>query len=146
MTVLPKLLHLMYVEADLDTIESSIYLESCTARHFRDHIFSFFVVADAFRALECLSHSNFACIFLHRDLPTLNGIEALNILRTSRYEKAVVLVVEEHDSITIEEGLHLGFNGVLRKPYSSLQLSEVIARCSRIENVILEAQSTEFEI
>ena len=69
----PTLLHCMYVEANLDTMESSNYLEACTARHFTDQIFSFLVVTDAFRALESLAHMNFVCVFLHRDLPNLNG-------------------------------------------------------------------------
>ena len=125
----PTLLTCMYVEANLDTIESSEHLQSCTARHFTDQFFSFLVVPDAFRALECLSHMNFCCIFLHRDLPSLNGFEALNILKTSNFDKPVILVVEDLDDIPDEEAQHMGFSAVLRKPFSSLQLSEIIAGC-----------------
>lgn len=125
----PRLSHCMYVEAGLDTRESSARLESCTARHFSSCIFSFLVVPDAFRALECIEHTYFSCIFLHRDLPNLNGIEALNILRTSGYQNGVILVVNQDDLFTIDNALAVGFSGLLRKPYSSLQLSDCIASC-----------------
>lgn len=138
----------MFVEANLDTIESSNYLQSCTAKHFEDHIFSFLVVTDAFRALECLSHMNFECIFLHRELPSLSGVEALNILRTSKFDKGVVLVVNEGDSVSDEEVRLMGFDGVLRKPYSSLQLSEIIVSCSRhmLEDIPVDVKIKEYEI
>lgn len=128
---MPALAHCMYVEANLDTVESSNYLESCAARHFTNQVFSFLVVTDAFRALECLSHMNFLCIFLHRELPGLSGTEALNILRTSNFRKSVILVVEEGDDTTDAQAMQLGFDGVLRKPYSSLQLCEIMATCTR---------------
>ena len=119
----------MYVEANLDTIQSSKYLESCTARHFTDRVISFLVVTDAFRALESLSHMDFSCILLHRELPSLSGVETIAILRTAGYNKPVVLVVDESDTITEPEVTDLGFLALLRKPYSSLQLCNVITRC-----------------
>lgn len=122
--------HCLYVEAHLDTIESSKYLESCTSIHFTDQIFSFLVATDAFRAFEYLSQKDFSCIFLHHDLPGINGEEALRILNTSQYQKGIILVVEEHDDISPERAVVLGFSAVLRKPFSSLQLCNAISACS----------------
>ena len=54
-------------------------------------------------------------------------MEALQILRNSKFHKSVILVAEEGDTTTDEEAGNAGFDAVLRKPYSSLQLSELIA-------------------
>jgi CheY-like chemotaxis protein len=125
----PTLAHCLYVESNLDTIESSKYLETCAALHFTGQTFSFLVATDAFRALEFLSQKDFSCIFLHRELPGLNAVDALRILKTAQYKNGIVLVVEQQDGITHEDAVKLGFVSVLRKPFSSLQLCEAVAAC-----------------
>lgn len=119
--------HCLYVESGLITRDSSQYLEACSLMHFADRVFSFTVVPDSFRGLEATEHTLFESIFVHKNLPHLDGLETIRVLRTANYDRAVVLVVDEDDTMAPEDAVQLGFVGVLRKPFTSLQLCEAIA-------------------
>ncbi len=132
-----QLSHCLYVEGGLNARDSARYLESCATRHFLDRVFSFIVVSDAFRGLEATDHTIFDCIFVQKLLPNLNGIEMLRVLRTAGYRNAVVLVVDDSDTVSVAEAVSLGFVGLLRKPFSSIQLCETILAATQFNSELL---------
>jgi CheY-like chemotaxis protein len=112
----------LYVEHDLDPRQSASFLEMSTMRHITNRTFAYIVVLDGFSALECTEHTIFDVIMVHKDLPHMAGVEVLRILRSAGNHTPVILVVNEADGVSDEEAMYAGFSGVLRKPYTSLQL------------------------
>ena len=120
----------LYVEHGLDPRQSASFLEMSTMRHITNRTFAYTVVLDGFSALECTEHTLFDVIMVHKDLPHMSGVEVMRILRSAGNHTPVVLVVNEADVVSDEEALYAGFSGVLRKPYTSLQLCTNIVQAT----------------
>ena len=86
----------------------------------------FTVVSNVFAALECTEHTYYKTIIVKANLNHLNAFEMLRVLRNVECEVPIVLLLDADDSTTMEEAHNLDFCGILRKPYTSAELCNVI--------------------
>lgn len=90
---------------------------------------------DGQHALQKIAHQEFDLVLLDLMLPQFNGLQVLEQLRAQHNQIPVILVTARDDAQTKVQGLNLGADDYITKPFN---LSELIARI----NAILRRQST----
>jgi CheY-like chemotaxis protein len=133
-----SLIKILYVEPGVDEKEASKVLEKCT-EGLDECCFSFTVVPNAFLGLECTEHTSYDIIIIQASLPQINAVHFLNILKTVGAQTPVVLLVDltiadEWIDIQDKDAKELGFTAILRKPFSTNHL------CNLIKSVIEDSE------
>lgn len=87
--------------------------------------------SDGLEALELLSKHRFRLVVIDLDLPVIDGLRVIEILREAPDEAAVPVVVvsSKNDEATVRQSLHLNVGDFIVKPVSPVALS---ARLSRL--------------
>jgi CheY-like chemotaxis protein len=116
--------HILYIDDDPDDQENFRFaLERCNAK------ITLTTAQDADEALEKLSsQSKPACIYLDINMPKINGIQLLELLKlnTDFAEIPVVIFSTSVDTKSRKEAMNLGAAGVFVKPSSLVGLMEHI--------------------
>ena len=86
-------------------------------------------VADYPEALQKINVYRYDCIILDINLPSGNGLDILQSLKQSRYPDGVLIVSARNALDDRLQGLHLGADDYLTKPF---HLSELLARVMAI--------------
>ncbi len=119
-----KGLHFLLVEDDdANRIVASNMLQQLDA--------SFLVAENGRRAIELIQANSFDVVLMDLNMPVMNGMEALNIIRNSRkhYNLPVIATTADNLSHNRKELLANGFNEIVIKPYNSGQLYQTVLKC-----------------
>jgi two-component system chemotaxis response regulator CheY len=82
---------------------------------------------DGQQGLDILESAQFDVVFMDVRMPRMDGMTALRQLRARQDETPVIVVTADALEEVRDEGLALGANGVLFKPFSAKQLFSSLA-------------------
>ena len=122
----------LYVEPGLDSKSTAAILENSTSLLNLQCCFT--VVPNAFIGLECTEHTNFDIIFVQYNLENFGAVDMLRVLRVAGVLTPVILLTAVDEGATDENVLTLGFDGVLRKPFSPRALCNLISAVLETDN------------
>ncbi|MBF0203708.1 MAG: response regulator [Desulfamplus sp.] len=94
-------------------------------------------------AINKFKERNFDLIFMDMEMPVMDGIEAVSLIRKwesekpNRGENAIIIALSGHDDPnTCQNCLDIGFDAYLSKPVNSRQLREIILKFFKNKNQV----------
>ena len=84
---------------------------------------------DGGEAMEKLEGASVSVIFSDINMPHVNGLEFLRLLKESPHKDLpVIMVTTEGGERTVMEAISLGAKGFIRKPFTAAQMVEALAK------------------
>lgn len=84
---------------------------------------------DGGEAMEKLEGASVSVIFSDINMPNVNGLEFLRLLKESPHKDLpVIMVTTEGGEKTVMEAISLGAKGFIRKPFTAAQMVEALAK------------------
>lgn len=84
---------------------------------------------DGGEAMEKLEGASVSVIFSDINMPHVNGLEFLRLLKESPHKDLpVIMVTTEGGEKTVMEAISLGAKGFIRKPFTAAQMVEALAK------------------
>ena len=84
---------------------------------------------DGGEAMEKLAGASVSVIFSDINMPHVNGLEFLRLLKESPYKDLpVIMVTTEGGERTVMEAISLGAKGFIRKPFTAAQMVDALAK------------------
>ena len=84
---------------------------------------------DGFEGVKAIALHKPDLIFLDVQMPKLNGLEVLKLLREEDNDVSVIPITAVNDNKTISEFLNLGVVDYLVKPFSQERFNQAVYRC-----------------
>jgi len=88
--------------------------------------------ADGREALDLLREHTYAVVLLDILLPQVDGFGVLDAIESSGAPAPVVLVVSGADRSVLDRLDSRRIHGIVRKPFDSLEVADVVAACAEI--------------
>ena len=103
-------------------------------RHYLRELGSFHVLKTIDNGLEAfefikLNESKIDLVILDVQMPKLNGLEVLKLLREEGSDISVIPITAVNDNRTISEFLNLGVVDYLVKPFTQERFNQAVSRC-----------------
>jgi len=114
---------------DILIVEDEKSIANSLKKNFNDEGFEVKIAIDGEKALETISKNEFDILLLDWRLPKISGIEVCKRLRTSGYNKPIILLTALTDISNKIEALNLGADDYITKPFS---FDEVFARIQAV--------------
>ncbi|HOX23418.1 MAG TPA: response regulator, partial [Elusimicrobiales bacterium] len=103
---------------------------------FRDE-YQVFTATDGQAALDALKKEQPDLILLDIDMPGMNGLEALGLLRATNKNVCVVMLTSTEKLDIAKQALELGANEYVTKPFDLAQLRNIVAaKLNKGEDVV----------
>ena len=84
---------------------------------------------DGGEAMEKLAGASVSVIFSDINMPNVNGLEFLRLLKESPHKDLpVIMVTTEGGERTVMEAISLGAKGFIRKPFTAAQMVDALAK------------------
>ena len=84
---------------------------------------------DGGEAVEKLEGASVSVIFSDINMPHVNGLEFLRLLKESPHKDLpVIMVTTEGGERTVMEAISLGAKGFIRKPFTAAQMVDALAK------------------
>lgn len=84
---------------------------------------------DGGEAMEKLEGASVSVIFSDINMPHVNGLEFLRLLKESPHKDLpVIMVTTEGGEKTVMEAISLGAKGFIRKPFTAAQMVDALAK------------------
>ena len=84
---------------------------------------------DGGEAMEKLEGASVSVIFSDINMPNVNGLEFLRLLKESPHKGLpVIMVTTEGGEKTVMEAISLGAKGFIRKPFTAVQMVDALAK------------------
>lgn len=84
---------------------------------------------DGGEAMEKLEGASVSVIFSDINMPHVNGLEFLRLLKESPHKDLpVIMVTTEGGERTVMEAISLGAKGFIRKPFTAAQMVDALAK------------------
>jgi len=84
---------------------------------------------DGGEAMEKLEGASVSVIFSDINMPHVNGLEFLRLLKESPHKDLpVIIVTTEGGERTVMEAISLGAKGFIRKPFTAAQMVDALAK------------------
>lgn len=84
---------------------------------------------DGGEAMEKLEGASVSVIFSDINMPNVNGLEFLRLLKESPHKDLpVIMVTTEGGEKTVMEAISLGAKGFIRKPFTAAQMVDALAK------------------
>lgn len=84
---------------------------------------------DGGEAMEKLAGASVSVIFSDINMPHVNGLEFLRLLKESPHKDLpVIMVTTEGGERTVMEAISLGAKGFIRKPFTAAQMVDALAK------------------
>lgn len=84
---------------------------------------------DGGEAMEKLAGASVSVIFSDINMPNVNGLEFLRLLKESPHKDLpVIMVTTEGGEKTVMEAISLGAKGFIRKPFTAAQMVDALAK------------------
>ena len=112
-------------------VEDQVVLANSVARVLRREGMAVDVVHDGERALECTSVVDYDLVVLDRDLPRIHGDEVCGALAARSLQTRVLMLTASGTMAERVEGLNLGADDYLPKPFAYPELIARIRAISR---------------
>ena len=118
-------------KARILVIEDDAFFRTLLRVHLSQAGYAVQVAEDAIEGGKALLQPDFDLVLCDIDMPFMNGLELVSLLRTSAETASipVVFASSHKDTKTLLEAEGLGAAGFLVKPFQSEQLLETIERC-----------------
>lgn len=79
--------------------------------------------------MEKLAGASVSVIFSDINMPNVNGLEFLRLLKESPHKDLpVIMVTTEGGEKTVMEAISLGAKGFIRKPFTAAQMVDALAK------------------
>ena len=122
-----KVLVLEDNERLLNLIKSSLEKENYSVDTFIDG-------ADALDALE----NGYSCFILDINVPNIDGISLLELLRLNHQSTPVIIISSNHDFEKIQKSYELGCDDYIKKPFFIFELVQKIKKFCKVQKKLLE--------
>ena len=118
--------------------EDHEHLAATLARGLRRHAMAVDIAHDGASALEKATSNGYDVIVLDRDLPVLHGDDVCRTLHAAGTESRIIMVTAASTLDDLVEGLDLGADDYLAKPF---ELAELLARLRALQRRTVRAAS-----
>ncbi|MGB1226594.1 MAG: response regulator transcription factor [Poseidonibacter sp.] len=88
-------------------------------------------------ALEALDNG-YNCFILDINVPNIDGISLLELLRINHKETPVIIISSNHDFEKIQKSYDLGCDDYVKKPFFILELVQKVKKLCKIQKKFLE--------
>lgn len=122
-----KILVLEDNERLLNLIKSSLEKESYDVDTF----------IDGQEALESLENG-YSCFILDINVPNIDGISLLELLRVNHKDIPVIIISSNHDFEKIQKSYDLGCDDYIKKPFYIFELVQKVKKLCRVEKMFLQ--------
>lgn len=122
-----KILVLEDNERLLNLIKSSLEKESYNVDTF----------IDGQEALESLE-DGYSCFILDINVPNIDGISLLELLRVNHKDIPVIIISSNHDFEKIQKSYDLGCDDYIKKPFYIFELVQKVKKLCRVEKMFLQ--------
>lgn len=122
-----KILVLEDNERLLNLIKNSLEKESYNVDIFTDG-------QDALESLE----NGYSCFILDINVPNIDGISLLELLRVNHKDTPVIIISSNHDFEKIQKSYDLGCDDYIKKPFYIFELVQKVKRLCRVEKMFLQ--------
>ena len=122
-----KILVLEDNERLLNVIKSALERENYKVDTFIDG-------DDALESLE----NGYNCFILDINVPNIDGISLLELLRINHKETPVIIISSNHDFEKIQKSYDLGCDDYIKKPFFILELVQKVKKFCKIQKMYLE--------
>ncbi len=122
-----KILVLEDNERLLNLIKSSLEKESYNVDTF----------IDGQEALESLENG-YSCFILDINVPNIDGISLLELLRVNHKDIPVIIISSNHDFEKIQKSYDLGCDDYIKKPFYIFELVQKVKKLCRVEKMFLQ--------
>lgn len=85
-------------------------------------------VNNGLKAVEVALNKDFDLILMDTEMPVMNGIEAIKMLREKFYTKPILIILSDNDKEVIAKGLEAGMNGYIEKPFEKTVIFDAISK------------------
>ena len=118
-------------KARILVIDDDPFFRSLLRVHLSQAGYAVQVAEDAVEGGKALLHPDFDLVICDINMPFMNGLELVSLLRASAETASipVVFATSHMDTKTLMEAQELGADGFLIKPFQSEQLLETVERC-----------------
>jgi DNA-binding response OmpR family regulator len=106
-------------------VEDQVRLANTLAKGLRRHAMTVDVAYDGIGALEKVRLNSYDVVLLDRDIPGIHGDELCRLVRASGSDVRIIMVTAAASTDDLVEGLDLGADDYLAKPFD---LRELLAR------------------
>lgn len=111
----------------LNLIKSSLEKESYDVDTF----------IDGQEALESLENG-YSCFVLDINVPNIDGISLLELLRVNHKDIPVIIISSNHDFEKIQKSYDLGCDDYIKKPFYIFELVQKVKKLCRVEKMFLQ--------
>jgi len=125
-----KVLVLEDNERLLNVIKSALVKENYVVDTFTDG-------DDALNALE----NGYNCFILDINVPNIDGISLLELLRINHKDTPVIIISSNHDFEKIQKSYDLGCDDYIKKPFFILELVQKVKKFCKLQKKFLEFSS-----
>ena len=122
-----KILVLEDNERLLNVIKSALERENYNVDTFTDG-------EDALESLD----NGYNCFILDINVPNIDGISLLELLRINHKETPVIIISSNHDFEKIQKSYDLGCDDYIKKPFFILELVQKVKKFCKIQKMFLE--------
>ena len=122
-----KVLVLEDNERLLNVIKSALERENYNVDTFTDG-------EDALESLD----NGYNCFILDINVPNIDGISLLELLRINHKETPVIIISSNHDFEKIQKSYDLGCDDYIKKPFFILELVQKVKKFCKIQKMFLE--------
>ena len=92
-------------------------------------------------ALEALDNG-YNCFILDINVPNIDGISLLELLRINHKDTPVIIISSNHDFEKIQKSYDLGCDDYIKKPFFILELVQKVKKLCKIQKKFLEFDSS----
>lgn len=107
---------------------------------------SFQIAENGRKAVELVQANRFDVVLMDLNMPVMNGMEALSIIRNSRQHHHLPVIATTADNLSHnrDELLANGFNEIVIKPYNSGQLYRSVVKCLKMNTPVPAGHEEDF--
>lgn len=102
----------------------------------------FFIASNGEQAVEMGLNTGFDLIFMDMQMPVMDGVEAVKLLRHQKYNKPIIALTANVMSESKEICISIGCNDFLSKPVDRNRLYEVMSEYLRVAADTVEGNAT----
>ncbi|UTJ06837.1 response regulator transcription factor [Arcobacter roscoffensis] len=92
---------------------------------------------DGQKALENLDNG-YSCFILDINVPNIDGISLLELLRVNHKDTPVIIISSNHDFEKIQKSYDLGCDDYIKKPFYIFELIQKVKKLCRVEKMFLQ--------
>ncbi len=134
-----KKMRVLYVE---DNKEARIQTTKMLQDYFEDIV----VATDGKEGLKSFKSGDFHIIFTDIEMPVMDGISMIKSIRELNSEVSIVILSAYDDKNYLLDGINLGIDGYILKPYNFKKISELISKIVMKFNVDIKSKNRVFLI